>query len=778
MKSTQAPYRGRRPRRSWIPDSFIAYSTRLMRRLRFQQKLLCVSVVFLLPVVVTLSLLLRSLSTDIDFTRQELRGVGALRPTISLIATLQRHRAVTCALIAGGHRNAADTEKLALEASVADDMGRITQWSATEGARLNLAKNVRALESDWDALRSDNQRPVADEFNAHSELISHLITFLQAVADRSNLTLDPSMATYALMDLITNRGPGATESLERLRSLGQIMLVPDSALSPGAFGRLMAIQGSADEDFGSLPDALRRAFDVDPETGSRLAPALDRAVQEHAAFTRLASSKVFDSDTVQISGSDFYAAGAEASARLLALNQNAIPELDRLLSTRLSETSRWRLLVILTCLGSLVLAVYLFLGFERSLSESLSALHDATAQLARAEFPDSINLRSSDELQDIGNELETVSHVLKGSTDALHRTLALQSAILDSASVSIIAMDPNGGIVSFNRAAQRMLGYSEQEALGQSMVALLHDRGELDAHASQLTEEMKELVEGGFESLVAEAWLQDSVAEHEWTYIRKDGSRFPVLVAVTAIRNAEGAVIGFLAVGHDISERKQKDLMIVRSLREKETLLKEVYHRVKNNLQVVTSLFDMQLARLPEGQAHNALRDAADRVGAMALVHEKLYQSGNLSSISLKTYIEDLCERLGTASNIRGRGIAITTSVEPVEVEMDTAVPLGLLLNEVIINSLKHAFPNGRKGEIRITLDHTPDHRLRLMIADDGVGYPDTGPRRPKSLGMKLVASLSAQLDGEYSLESKNGACMQLIFPLPGSPAPEQRSAA
>ncbi len=746
-----------------------------MRRLRFQQKLLCISVVFLLPVLLTLFLLLQSFSDNFRFTQQELRGVGALLPTIDLIAHLQHRRAASCDLIAAGHR--ADPRLASLDAVIGTDVQRIADWSSRGGAPLALGSEVQALQDAWKRLQDDRHRAVADEFTAHSQVISRLIRFLQIVADRSNLTLDPSMATYALMDLITNRAPVAGETLDQLRGLGTVMLVPGTALSPGAFGRLMTLDGAARENFAPLPDALRRAFENDRETQAALASKLDQAERLHAAFASLSSSKVFDADTVQIAGRDFYEAGAPANHALLELNRAAIPELNRLLIQRISSISHRRWLVILTCLGSLVLAVYLFVGFERSLTESLGTLLGATARLARAEFPDSIDLQSRDELQDIGNELATVSQVLKGSTDTLHRTLAMQSAILNSASVSIIATDSNGGIVSINRAAQRMLGYTEQEALGHSMVALLHDRTELDAHATQLTQEMKELVQGGFESLVAEAWLQDSVAEHESTYIRKDGSRFPVLVAVTAIRNAEGAVIGFLAVALDISERKQKDLMIVRSLREKETLLKEVYHRVKNNLQVVTSLFDMQLARLPEGPAHNALRDAADRVAAMALVHEKLYQSGNLSSISLKTYIEDLCERLGTASNIIGRGITIKTDIEPVEVEMDTAVPLGLLLNEVIINSLKHAFPSGRKGEIRIGLDHAPDHRLRLTIADNGVGYPETGPRKQKSLGMKLVASLSAQLDGEYTLESRDGAFMQLIFALPGAQQ-DHRSAA
>ena len=206
--------------------------------------------------------------------------------------------------------------------------------------------------------------------------------------------------------------------------------------------------------------------------------------------------------------------------------------------------------------------------------------------------------------------------------------------------------------------------------------------------------------------------------------------------------------------------------MIVRSLQEKETLLKEVYHRVKNNLQVVTSLFDMQLARLPEGQAHTALRDAADRVGAMALVHEKLYLTKGISSIRLSDYISDLAHSIMLTFHAQERGISLRLDVEDVELEMERAITCGLIINEVVSNSLTHAFPDGRNGEIWISLHSHDRDTVELDIGDNGVGIPDgVDPRKTGTLGMRLIFSLAEeQMEGSIELVRGRGTTYRIRF--------------
>lgn len=213
---------------------------------------------------------------------------------------------------------------------------------------------------------------------------------------------------------------------------------------------------------------------------------------------------------------------------------------------------------------------------------------------------------------------------------------------------------------------------------------------------------------------------------------------------------------------------RDKEALLETALQEKEILLKEVYHRVKNNLQVITSLFNLQARTLPDGLARTALLEGADRVRAMSLVHEKLYQSSNLASVALASYIDDLCARLsGAAGAYQPR---LETDVDPdLAIGLEAAVPLGLILNELISNCLKHAFPEGQQGHIQIKLQREADG-LRLEVADDGVGLPPGfDPATQPSLGLKLVTSLARQLDGRFEMRSNGGTHAVLHFRQPSA---------
>jgi len=353
----------------------------------------------------------------------------------------------------------------------------------------------------------------------------------------------------------------------------------------------------------------------------------------------------------------------------------------------------------------------------------------------------------------------------KRTAERLHATLALQTAILDGSALSIIATDQTGAIVCFNRAARELLGYQEREVIGQRTPIIFHLPSELRERAEALTRETGRQFEPGFEVMVSAA-RAGGIDEREWTFVRKDGGTIPVLLVVSALHDLNGKVSGFLGIAADISERKQREAALQAALREKETLLKEVYHRVKNNMQVVSSLFNMQLRRLPEGPARQALQDGVERVRAMALVHEKLYQSADLSSIKLDDYVSELCSQLGVAAGVEERRIVFRKALEPIGIGLDAAVPLGLLINELVSNSLKHGFPDGRAGEIGISLRREADF-VQLEVWDNGVGFAhEPGAERAGSLGLRLVKTLSSQLDGELSIQDRAGAHTSLRFRL------------
>lgn len=354
--------------------------------------------------------------------------------------------------------------------------------------------------------------------------------------------------------------------------------------------------------------------------------------------------------------------------------------------------------------------------------------------------------------------------VRKAAEKQLQSTLAFQSSMQRNAALSIIATDLHGTILIFNHAAERMLGYSARDMVGLQTPAVLHDPSEVVARAHTLSQELGCTIEPGFEVFVALA-RQGKVDEREWTYVRKDGQRVPVRLSVTGLFDDTGALTGFLGMAADIREAKQHEQAMKAALLEKETLLREVYHRVKNNLQVVGSLFNLQQRSLPEGVARNALFEAAQRVQSMALVHEKLYQSNTLSSIRMADYVQDLCKQIMHVSGAEPRGIALQTRLADLPLGLDQAVPLGLLINELMTNSIKHAF--GPEGGILSVTVASDNDLIVLEIADNGKGFADVAAlESARSLGLRLARTLTQQLDGTLVRENRQGAYSKISFPV------------
>jgi two-component sensor histidine kinase len=201
-------------------------------------------------------------------------------------------------------------------------------------------------------------------------------------------------------------------------------------------------------------------------------------------------------------------------------------------------------------------------------------------------------------------------------------------------------------------------------------------------------------------------------------------------------------------------------------LTEKEWLLKEIHHRVKNNLQIVMSLLNSQSAYIDNEPALTAIHDSQHRVHAMSLIHQKLYGSENLSAIDMSVYIREMVTYLADSFGT-GQRIRFEYNIEPLELDVSQAVPLGLILNEAITNSIKYAFPDGKNGIINVSLINTSDHQCTLIIADNGIGMPPLSTdKKPGSLGMSLMAGLSEDLDGKFSIENNKGTIIKLSFVL------------
>lgn len=212
-------------------------------------------------------------------------------------------------------------------------------------------------------------------------------------------------------------------------------------------------------------------------------------------------------------------------------------------------------------------------------------------------------------------------------------------------------------------------------------------------------------------------------------------------------------------------ERTKAETWLKSSLQEKEVLLQEVHHRVKNNMQIISSMLRLQFRHIHDEQLEIMMRDLQQRIQTMSMVHEKLYQSTSLSNIDLPDFISHLSKELLTSLGINADQVVLDLDLEPMTLDVNHTISCGLIINELITNSLKYAFTVGRKGKLSIKLKILPGNRIFLSVADDGPGLPpNQNLQDPHSTGMRLIQILSQQLKGEYSLKNDNGTYFELKF--------------
>ncbi len=337
----------------------------------------------------------------------------------------------------------------------------------------------------------------------------------------------------------------------------------------------------------------------------------------------------------------------------------------------------------------------------------------------------------------------------KRAEEAIRRAEQRFRAIVEGAQAFLMNVDLNGRITYANEAAVRMLGYSNlQELVGQRYLRFVHPEDR-----PRVARAYKQQVLTRQSSLFLEFRTLDRNGNVRWFSFMTN----PMI---------EGdRVVGQNGVGQDITARKVAEQTLAASLKEKEMLLKEIHHRVKNNMQVVCSLLNLQCERLTSPEAVQALRDSQNRVKSMALIHEKLYRSANLSEIDFGEYLRSLVDSLVRSYATGGR-VDVDVAVQNAPLGIDSAIPCGLIVNELVSNALKHAFPGNRAGLIRICFARENGF-YHLQVADNGVGFPPgLCFRESPSLGLQLVTTLEQQLDGQSELRSNGqGSDFAIRFP-------------
>ncbi|WP_207456719.1 PAS domain S-box protein [Azospirillum sp. SYSU D00513] len=318
------------------------------------------------------------------------------------------------------------------------------------------------------------------------------------------------------------------------------------------------------------------------------------------------------------------------------------------------------------------------------------------------------------------------------------------AAIVASATDAIFSTDLEDRIVTWNAAAAEIYGLAPEEVIGLSTGVLV---------PPALAEERRSLIERSRRG--------ESVREHETVRFHKNGTRFDVALTISPIRQSDGTVTGFSTIVRDISERKRAEADLRRSLAERESLLQEVHHRVKNNLQVIAAMVQLEIPQTENPEVRDRMTAIAQRVQAMGRVHEQLYTTGNLASVEFGDYLRSLAE--GLAALHAGHPVQLETDIEAggLSCDLDLAVPLGLIANELITNAFKHAFPDGRAGIVRIGLRRAEDGRMEMRIEDNGVGMGGRAPGGAsgrKGMGTTLIRALVRQTRAELRYESEDGA--------------------
>ncbi len=323
--------------------------------------------------------------------------------------------------------------------------------------------------------------------------------------------------------------------------------------------------------------------------------------------------------------------------------------------------------------------------------------------------------------------------------------LKLTQFVVDQSAEEIYFVRSDGGFDYVNEAACRALGYSRDELLGLSVP---------DISPAYPAEKW------------SATWQILKKAGHmtfETLHKRKNGELCPVEITANYLRFGDTEYN--CAFVRDIRERRATEEKIKSSLQEKEVLLKEIHHRVKNNLQIITSLLDLQAEVIGDRATREKFRESRNRVRSMALIHERLYRAVDLASIDLAEYVQTLANFLFASYASANRAIALQTDIEPLSISVEHAVPCGLILNELITNALKYAFPQGGTGIIGVELKMLGEGRVMLRIWDNGVGLPPSvDPHQSETLGLTIVTTLARQLRGELSVQRGGGTEFTIAF--------------
>jgi PAS domain S-box-containing protein len=344
--------------------------------------------------------------------------------------------------------------------------------------------------------------------------------------------------------------------------------------------------------------------------------------------------------------------------------------------------------------------------------------------------------------------VEDITERIKAENE-LNEQKEFLRAVIDTDPNFVFAKDWDGRFTLVNKAAAKNYGTTVEDLIGKT-------DGDFNPNAEEVEHFLKddrEVISTGVTKFIAEERVTDSkTGKVKWYQTIK-----------VPLKSTEGEY-QVLGVAADITARKLAEEITKKSLKEKELLLKEIHHRVKNNLQIIISLLKLQSKFVFDKRDLDIFNKSRSRVETMSLIHEKLYRSVDISQIDIGNYLKDLVSHLLKAYNVNSNVIDFEINAEDILLTIDTSIPCGLIVNEIINNILKHAFPPGYKGKISLNVAKCAE-KIILTISDNGIGIPESfEPEKSDSLGVQLIETLVRQLEGKISIDKTNGTAFKIEF--------------
>ncbi len=415
------------------------------------------------------------------------------------------------------------------------------------------------------------------------------------------------------------------------------------------------------------------------------------------------------------------------------------------LSTLRTQADRNTMIIIVITFGAFMLALAMAYIIYNSIARPVKHLTLATDEIGAGNLDKRIQIGTNDELEQLGESFNKMAENLNRSMVSREYV----NNIIQSMGDMLVVTDQNFEIELINQSISETLRYSEEELMGESFWSLV----------------------SGDQQDILKKRIADSSQKvsFETRYRTKEGEEIPVILSFSHLSENGSRSKGIVLVASNITAQKEAEEKINRSLKEKEVLLAEIHHRVKNNLAVISGLLEMQVWNLPDDdKSINPLKESQLRIHSIALVHELLYQSESFSEIQLNEYIGKLLQAIQKTHKKREMSVDIATDLGPIYLTIQKAIPASLLLNELVVNSYKHAFEEQSSGQIDVQLARE-EGQVKLVVQDNGVGLPeDFDPFEQETLGMTLIKTLVRQIEGDFYTEPRRdgvqGARFVVLF--------------